>query len=313
MVRISVDQENSILELIKQQCKMKQIILFTLIVAILGCSAPKKELDNDFYAFSNAGNLPNAPEDTEDMIDLLKNLGYEGWAGHYSVKDNPGRRDALEKAGLSLPEIYWRLDVDSLGNVTYKDGLKEAIADSKDQNLIVTYIIKAEAFEENHAEGDQIIVKAIQELADFAAPYGVRMAAYPHVNVYCETVEHSVRIAKMADRDNVGAAFNLPHFLKKEGDEGWQDKISNALPYLYMVSICGADSGDTQNMNMSKLIQPLGEGTYNPYPIVKFLKDNNYKEPIGLQCYNIKQDAEVALSKSISTWKTYQERYVEEK
>jgi sugar phosphate isomerase/epimerase len=290
---------------------MKQLILLLLSVILLACTSKKKELDNTFYPFNNALTLPNAPQGFDNQAEFINELGFDGFGGH-SRDDYFKRRASLNKVGLSIPELYWSLKLDSTGSYSYNPEIKEIIKDSKNQNLIVTLVIYGEAYENNHAGSDNIVVKAIQELADFAAPYGVRIAAYPHVNVYCETVAHSVRIAKMAKRDNVGSAFNLCHFLKKEGKEGWQEKISKALPSLIMVSISGADGGDTQNMNWDQLIQPLGEGTYDTYPLVKYLKDKGYDGPIGLQCYNIKQDTDVALSKSIKTWRSYQKRYAEE-
>ena len=76
-----------------------------------------------------------------------------------------------------------------------------------------------------------------------------------------------------------------------------------------MVSLNGADSGDTQNMGWDQLIQPLGEGSFDTYELVRYLKDQGYNGKFGLQCYNIQLDCETALSKSMNTWKSYQERY----
>jgi len=78
-----------------------------------------------------------------------------------------------------------------------------------------------------------------------------------------------------------------------------------------MISISGADSGNTKEMGWDQLIQPLGEGTFNTYNLVKLAKDNGYEGPFGLQCYNIKQDAEIALTTSINTWREYQKRYLD--
>ena len=292
---------------------MKQLLYFLFIASFLGCSSPQNSLDNTFYCFSNAGNLPNSPEGLEAKAQFFRQLGFDGWGGHYGEGDYMARRAALDHAGLLLPEIYWNLDIDPTGKASYKEGLKEAIMDSKDRDLIVTFIVRAEAFQENHDEGDPLVVKAIQEVADFAAPYGVKVAVYPHVNVYCETSEHSVRLAKMADRDNVGAIFNLCHLLKKEGEKGWAQKLTDALPHLYMISICGADSGNTIEMGWDRLIQPLGEGSFDVYQLVRLARDQGYEGPFGLQTYNIKQDAEVALTTSITTWGEYQKKYGEER
>ena len=288
---------------------MKKILYLLLIASLFGCSTPKKELNNIFYCFSNAGNLPNAPEGLSAKAAFFKNLGYDGWGGHYGEGDYLARRAALDQAGLELPELYWNLDIDSTGNWSCKEGLKEAIMDSKDRNLIVSFILRAPAFQENQEKGDPLVVKAIQELSDFAAPYGVKIAVYPHANVYCETLGHSVRLAKMAGRENVGAIFNLCHLLKVEGARGWEEKLTEALPHLYMISICGADKGNTREMGWDQLIQPLGEGSFNTYQVVKLALDRGYEGPFGLQCYNIKQDAEVALTTSMNTWHQYLLRY----
>jgi len=208
-----------------------------------------------------------------------------------------------------MPEIYWGINMDADGNVSYKEGLKDIIKDSKDRSLIVALFSNAKAFNDNKDEGDPLLAKGIQELADFAAKYNVKVAIYPHVNNYCETIEHCVQMAKLVDRENFGVVFNTCHMLKVEGEANWEEKLVDAMPYIYMISLNGADSGDTQNMDWDRLIQPLGEGTFDTYKLVKLAKDNGFSGPFGLQCYNIKQDADVALTKSINTWKEYKRSY----
>jgi sugar phosphate isomerase/epimerase len=291
---------------------MKQLILLLLTVTLLGCTSPKKELDNVFYPFNNSmTSLPNAPQGFDQQAAFLKQLGFDGYGGH-TRDDYFKRRPSLDKAGLSMPELYWGMDMDSVGNITYDKKIKEIIKDSKDRDLVVSLFTTSKSYMSKREEGDPLFAKEIQELADYAAEFNVKLGLYPHVDLYVEEIGHSVKLAKLVNRNNVGAIFNICHFLKKEGAKGWEGKISNALPYLFMVSINGADSGDTQKMDWDRLIQPLGEGTFDIYPVVKYLKDKGYDGPIGLQCYNIKQDAEVALGKSIKTWRSYQKRYAEE-
>jgi sugar phosphate isomerase/epimerase len=292
---------------------MKKLFFVMFISLFFGCStSPKKELDNTFYAFNNSMRMPNAPAGMEAQAELIKRLGFDGYSGHTN-DDYFARRAALDKAGLKMPEIYWGIDMDSTGQISYKEGLKEIIQDSKDRDLVVALFSNVKYYMNNKEVGDPLLAKAIGELADFAAPYGVKIAIYPHVGNYCETSEHSVHLAKMANRPNVGAIYNTCHLLKKEGEEGWEQKLIEALPYLYMISINGADSGNTKEMNWDKLIQPLGEGTFDTYKLVKLAKDNGYNGLFGLQCYDIKQDYEVALTKSINTWNEYKKRYATEK
>lgn len=292
---------------------MKNIVLVALISTFFGCaSAQKKALDNTFYAFNNSVRMPNAPEGMDAQAQLVKKLGFDGFAGHTN-DDYFSRRAALDKAGLKMPEIYWGIDMDSIGRISYKEGLKEIIKDSKDRDLVIALFSNVKFYMNNKEAGDPLLAKAIGELADFAAPYGVKIAIYPHVGNYCETSEHSLRLAKLANRSNVGAIFNTCHLLKAEGEAGWEQKLLNALPYLYMISINGADSGNTKEMNWDRLIQPLGEGSFDTYKLVKLAKDHGYKGLFGLQCYAIKQDCETALTKSINTWNAYKKRYAAEK
>jgi sugar phosphate isomerase/epimerase len=292
---------------------MKNVILFSIMIVLFGCNSHEKKLDNTFYAFNNCmRSLPNKPGTLEEQVKLIKKIGFDGFSGHIS-QDYFKQRAALDEVGLKMPEIYWGIDMDSTGNVSHKEGLKEIIKDSKDRNLIVALFSNAEAFNNKKEEGDPLFAKGIQELADFAAPFNVKVAIYPHADNYCETIEHCVKMANLVDRDNFGIVFNTCHMLKVEGEDSWEEKLVNALPYVHMISINGADSGNTREMGWDRLIQPLGEGTFDTWKLVKLAKDNGYEGPFGLQCYNIKQDCEVALTKSMKTWESYQKRYALEK
>lgn len=292
---------------------MKKLILIALIsIFFASAYSQKKVLDNTFYAFNNSMRMPNAPKGMEAQAQLVKKLGFDGFSGHTN-DDYIARRAVLDKVGLKMPEIYWGIDMDSTGQISYKEGLKEIIKDSKNRDLVVALFSNVKYYMNNKEKGDPLLAKAIGELADFAAPFGARIAIYPHVGNYCETSEHSVRLAKMTNRPNVGAIFNTCHLLKVEGEEGWEQKLLNALPYLYMISISGSDSGNTKGMNWDRLIQPLGEGSFDTYKLVKLAKDNGYKGLFGLQCYGIKLDCKVSLTTSINTWNEYKKRYTSKK
>jgi sugar phosphate isomerase/epimerase/ketosteroid isomerase-like protein len=291
----------------------------TSIIVVLTsflCASPifgsEKQLDNVFYCFNNGiRTLPNAPKSLSDQAALIKEIGFDGLSGHVGEAYR-ARRQTLDDAGVDMPEIYWGMTLTDDGQIEYKEEIKEIIKDSKDRNLLVALFMNAKKYMNHKSEGDKAFADGIQALADFAAPYHVDVAIYPHANNYCETLAHSVKMAKQINRRNVGVIFNTCHLLKVEGEEGWQEKAQEALPYLFMVSINGADSGETQKMGWDQLIQPLGEGTFDTYALVKFLKDNGYDGKFGLQCYNIKQACEVALTQSMDTWRAYKKRYAEE-
>ena len=251
--------------------------------------------------------LPNAPVGYEDQARLVKSIGYQGISG--SGEDSYFEfRKALDKVELPIPEIYIALKIDS-GIPVYNPLLKELIKDSKDRDLLITLHLHSERYKNNKEEGDAKFAEVLAELADYASRYNVKLAVYPHFSFYCETLEHSLKLAKMVNRPNLGVVFNLCHFLKVEGQDNMEGQIKRAVPNIFMVSICGADTGETKNMDWDRLIKPLGDGSFDTYSFVKLLKDNGYNGKFGLQCYNIKIDCEVALKQSMNTWNEYRKKY----
>jgi len=284
-------------------------LVFTLFFG--GIPKEKKVLDNTFYCFNNSMRLPNAPADYEGQARLVKELGYDGISGHGEEKYFEFRK-ALDAVGVAMPEIYIPLKIDQ-GVPPYHPLLKDLIRDSKNRDLLVTLHLHSEIYKNNKQEGDQKFASIIAELADYAAQYNVKLAIYPHIAFYCEEIDHVVKLVKLIDRPNVGAVFNLCHFLKVEGAEKMEKQALKVLPYLFMVSVSGADNGDTKSMDWDRLIQPLGMGTFDSYSLVKLLKDNGYNGKFGLQCYNIKMDCKPALAQSLNTWKEFKKRYKKEK
>jgi sugar phosphate isomerase/epimerase len=282
-----------------------------LVVVIVNLTMPgvaqNKDFNNLFYCFVNEMNLPNAPKSFEDQAILAKKIGYQAMSG--SGEQNYFEfRKALDRVGLAMPEIYIELNIDQ--GIAYKDSLlKKIIRDSKGRDLLITLPIVSKLYKNNPIEGDTKLVEILTPLADYAAAYQVKLAIYPHFSLYCESIQHALKIATMAARPNIGIVFNLCHFLKVEGEAQIEAALTQALPHLMMVSICGADAGDTKNMDWNKLIQPLGTGSFDTYRFVKLLKDKGYQGKIGLQCYNIKMNVSTALSLSLNTWNGYKNKY----
>ncbi len=280
----------------------------SVLCAFLFSCSQEKKLDNVFYCFNNGvQTMLNAPQEHEAKATLVKRLGYNGLAGH-GEETYYAWRAALDKVGLDMPEIYIAMNIKD-GRISQHADLYNVLRHSQDRNLLVTLHLHADSSVTDKALGDSLFVQGLRDLADFAAPLNIQIAVYPHANLYCETLHHAVDLAKKTGRRNVGATLNLCHLLKVEGEQGWEQKTIDALPWLFMMSVNGADSGDTRTMGWDRLIRPLGEGSFDVYKLVKLLKDNGYKGKFGLQCYNIQQDCETALMKSITTWREYQQRY----
>ena len=209
----------------------------------------------------------------------------------------------LNKNNLKLFTLYIQIDIDK--DLHYDVRLKDYIRKYKGQITHLWVHVHSEKYSPSDPEGDEKCIRIITELADYCKDYSVKIAFYPHADFWVEKVEDGVRLAKKINKPNVGTVFNLCHFLKKDEIDKIADKLENALPYLFLVSISGADKGDTHQMGWDRLIQPLGRGDYDVFNVLNKLKDLGYKNPIGLQCYNIKGEPEEFLKESVTAWKKY--------
>jgi sugar phosphate isomerase/epimerase len=76
-----------------------------------------------------------------------------------------------------------------------------------------------------------------------------------------------------------------------------------ALPHLFLVTINGADSNPELDKGWERLIQPLGQGSFEVYEFMQTLHELGFKGPVGLQCYAVKGDKYENLKRSMAAWK----------
>ena len=254
-----------------------------------------------FFVFEDG--LWNAKSDHEQYwSDLVKECGFDG-VELIGLDKVDTMIPALEKNNLKLFTLYIKIDIDS--EQAYDSRLKEYLKKYKGKITNLWVHVHSSQYSVSDSQGDEVCIKIVSELADYAAKYGVNIAFYPHADFWLEKLDDGVRLAKKINKPNVGAVFNLCHFLKKDDKEKLEEKIVNAIPFLFLVSINGADDGDTQSYNWSRLIQPLGSGDFDVYNVLRILKDNGYNNPVGLQCYDIKGEPEFFLKESVKTWNEY--------
>ena len=295
---------------------MKIKLFVTVIVVLVLFIYPvcaQKKLDNIFYCQNTMWNFNNSPQTAQEKAKLMKKVGFDGLEG-FGYKDFFELKSALDMENLSMPVNYVALNFEADGelNDTIANEIKTMIKESA-KGAIIYFCLTSKSYKDDKETGDKIIAAILRELADYSAPFGVKLCVYPHVGMYCETVAHSVKLAKLVARKNYGAAMNLCHLLKVEGSEGIDVKIKEFTPFLFAVNICGADDGDTKQLGWDRLIQPLGQGSFDTYEFVKSLRDNGYRGPIGLQCYNLTGDVVETLTGSMKIWKGYKKKYAKRK
>jgi sugar phosphate isomerase/epimerase len=277
-----------------------KLIIITCLFFVIG-TIHAQEFYPPFFVFEDG--LWNAKSDSPDYwSDLVKETGFDGM--ELIGLDRVDKiLPELKRNDLELFTLYIKIEIDK--DQPYDPNLKEYIKKLHDTGLHLWVHVHSISYPCSDSSGDEKCVKIISELADYASNYGVKIAFYPHTDFWVEKVSDGLRLAEKIDKPNVGVVFNLCHFLKRDQPHKLKHTLTIALPHLFLVSINGADKGETSEMTWDRLIQPLGSGSYDVLNVLHILKDLGYNNPVGLQCYNIKGKPEVFLKQSMETWKKY--------
>lgn len=252
------------------------------------------------FAFDNGtGRDQQVP--LEEQAAMLKETGYAG-IGYTGTQHIPEMLKALDNRGLKMFSIYVGACVDT-DKPPYEAGLKTAVEQLKGRDTLVWLFVTGGT--PSSTDSDDRAVAIIREIADMAEACGLRVALYPHVGMYVARVEDAVRLAKKVDRKNVGVTFNLCHFLKLDDEKNLEARLQEAAPYLFLVSINGADGGATNAMGWDRLIQTLDRGSFDVGRVLKALDAVGYKGPVGLQCYAIPGDCRENLNHSMDGWRKF--------
>jgi len=230
----------------------------------------------------------------EQQADLAKRTGFAGifFSGTARI---PELLAAHKARGLHVLGIYTGMNT-SDPKPSYDPGLPAAIEQLRGTGALITFTVNGKA-----PDGDSIAVPVVREVADMAARAGLRMALYPHYGMHVARVEDALRVIAKAGRPNLGLVFNLCHWLRSGDEANLAERLRDALPHTFMVSINGADhEGD-----WDRLIQPLDSGAYDVKAFVAALRREGYRGPVALQCYNVKGDRENNLRRSMAAWRKF--------
>jgi sugar phosphate isomerase/epimerase len=257
---------------------------------------------NPFFAM-DTGTKDDKHQTAKEQVEMIKELGYDG-IGPTGDTGLAEMVQELDKNNLRCFAVYMGVNIDP-DQQKYDPKLKEAMEILKGRNTILWLFVLSQKHKPSSPEGDARAVEIIREIADMAAQYKLRVALYPHYGFWVERVEDAVRVVKKVDRKNVGVTFNLCHWLRVDDEKNMQPLIKAAMPYLFVVTINGADSG---GKDWKQLIQTLDRGSFDMHRFLKTLKDSGYTGPIGLQGYGIGGNANDNLKRSMSAWRQLSKR-----
>ena len=216
-------------------------------------------MTNPFFAMDTG--LHGKHATPEGRAALLAELGYAGsdLSGTGGVAE---MLKAYDAKGLRLFALYIGVSIDPDSKLD-EAGLKKAAEALKGRDAWFWVAVSSRKYKCSDPAGDDDAAAVLGKLADLAAPFGVRVALYPHTGSWVERVEDAVRVAKKVDRKNIGATFNLCHFLQVDSPKNLEAALKAAAPSLFAVTISGADN-DAKGWD--KLIQTLDRGTFNVTP-----------------------------------------------
>lgn len=265
-----------------------RLLIFSLSVLLPAALALAKPA---IYPFGNGFGKMSAPEAAK----LTKELGYQGIGSVYP-NQLAEYKAACEAEGLKLYSIYVGGKVNA-NSFQADNDIPAAIKILKGTDALVELNVQR-----GNNPNDEQAIALVRHVADLAKDAGLKMVIYPHANFHIERFDHALKIAKAAERENVGVAFNLCHFLKIQPSDDLPKLFAAAKPLLWSVSVSGADS-DGKDWNT--LIRPLDEGTFDQAALLRNLQGIGYKDPIGLQCFNIRIAPRDHLTRSITAWRKH--------
>lgn len=256
----------------------------------------QQRLANPFFAMNFARHDPALAASPDAQAALLRELGYDGCQYLGPLEQLDTTLEAMEKAGLVVSTAAvpgYNISVDP--GTDYQPTLKEGIRRLKGRKTLFLIGFASKNYDRSSPEGDLRAVEICQQLADFAQPHGVRIAIYPHVNQWCERVEDALRIARKADRKNLGICFNLYHWLRTDKERKLDPLAAASMPHLFLVTINGTSPEGS--------METLDRGSYDVGQFVKPFIARGYSGPIGLQCVGVRGDPRDTLTRSMAAWK----------
>ena len=249
----------------------------------------------------------------DDAALQIRLLGERGYGGiMLSLKDDPNRWKnlpvylaAMKEHGIRLTAIHARFYIE---DGTYPQVIKDNLPLLKGTKVVlVPSVGSRKKMDRNDPKAIEMAVKILREMSDDAKRFDLGgIAPYMHIGNWIETIDDNLRIAKVVDRRNVGVMFHLHHWQAVGGRklEKLRSDLVKAKPYLMIVVVQGTD----QDKATHKI---LGDGSYDMLPLVRVLRDMDYRGPLGTMGYTQRGDIPDKLERAYKAWEEIRARALE--
>ncbi|MCH5374303.1 MAG: sugar phosphate isomerase/epimerase, partial [Planctomycetes bacterium] len=242
--------------------------------------------------------------DLPEQATMLCELGFDG-VGYPLWLDETLEKnlDVLDKSGLPVYLMYTPVNV-APGKPPYDERLEPAIQKLRGRPVTISVLLRG--LPPGDPRGMDAAVKLLRRLGDVAHAAGLRISIYHHTADWAESLPFALEVVDRVNHPQVGANFNLCHWLKIEGNRDFQPVLRQHAKKIFAVTINGAQPGAAAWTN--GLIQPLGCGDFDNQRLLALLQEIGYDGPIGLMCYGIPGDSREHLEHSIAVWKGWFDR-----
>ena len=264
-------------------------VLGAVLLAFASCVHAQS---SGLFAFDNA--VGRGQWKPEQQAAALKELGYDGISYNYTKpKDLAVWLKTFKAQGLRIYGLYVHTFPDK--EQPYDPAFKEAITMLKGSDTVIWMTLREAKDKKRNYDAESIAI--VHDLAAKAASNNLRVAIYPHAGFYVATATDAARIAKAANRPNVGMSINLCHeFVTGHGSE-LDETIRQFAPLATLVSINGVDVAKKNYFGR------LDQGDFDLAAFLKKLRAAGYHGPIGWQGFRVDGDPRENLRLSMEAWK----------
>ena len=272
----------------RASCLSTLLSLGAGLIVLVRCAAVAAP---EFFVFDNG--LGRGTWTPEQQARTAKTMGFDGVSYNYTKpSDLAVWLETLKGHSLRLYGLYLHAFIDKPEH--YDPAFKEAVRMLKGTDAIIWMTLRETKVKGDH---DAEAVKIVRDVADQAQASGVRVALYPHAGFYVATALDAVRVARTAQRPNVGASLNLCHeFITGQGAR-LDETVQQTAASLMLVSVNGVDVAGKQH------ILRLDQGDFDVAGFLRKLRAAGYGGPVGLQCYGVKGDVEENLKANMAAWR----------
>ncbi len=280
--------------------------LLVLLWAASSAAGGEREpvrLSGPFFVMDTALRVQGA--EAREQLDLVQSLGYAGvsWTLHQPRQLEADLR-AIEKRGLKLFAVYCPAKITPAGEIQLPPTLPQVMQILQGHGTLVWLHIGGEGPEFAALDEDHLAVRRLREVADAAQQHSLRVSIYPHFGEWTARFGDATRVAQLVDRPNFGVSFNLCHSLATGEGPRIRELLDESQELLFTATISGADQGVT-GKNWNRLIQVLGQGSYDVPAVLHQLQRIGFQGPIGLQGYAIAASPEEVITPAMRIWRRW--------